>query len=764
MVAARARAAAARAGAGADPGTGAFFAAGGGGAWLLEELGRLPPGARAAVEQLPALGQAHVLREPREGWKAPRGRLAEALGALGAQLEQLERFYDSIGGLAGYQAQCERLAGGPEGDREGPGGGDDGGGSGPPVRFLVPSGLSLEDPAQASAASAAVRGGLAGLSRCAEVLPLGGAGDRLGLRCEQTGEPLPQALLPYCGRTLLEALVRDLQAREYLHFRTCGEQLTTPMAVMTSDAKGNHGRVEGLCREANWFHRGAGSFKLFRQPMVPVVRAGDARWLSPEPLQMLMKPGGHGVIWKLMLDEGVFDWLREDHGRDAAVLRQISNPLAGSDGTLLALAGQGMAADRAFGFASCERKVGASEGCNVLRETDLGPGRGFSYSISNVEYTEFERLGIQDQASASEGSEGDEEAGSSAFPANTNILFLGLGHIERLVREGAARGVDGAEVVLPGLILNLSKTMTYRDSETGREVSEKAGRLECTMQNLADSMGQLFPESLEGAPGGSPDSLETFLVYNARRKVTSSAKKQRKPGVVTEAGLRQTPDGSFLDLLRNGAEVLQEAGWDVPAVGSAASYLQEGPNVTFLFHPALGPVWSVISQKLRSGSLAPGAELVLEVAEADVEGLRLNGSLQVEAENVMGAVERPSPGTEPRLLYSDRVGRVRLLDVCVENAGVDYGCEDNCYWQRRMRRHETMSVKLHGHSEFEARSATFKGPHRFEVPDGFRLVVTQDASGSLREELTPLDGRPSWRWEYNMANERPVDLTLMDEH
>ena len=182
----------------------------------------------------------------------------------------------------------------------------------------------------------------------------------------------------------------------------------------------------------------------------------------------------------------------------------------------------------------------------------------------------------------------------------------------------------------------------------------------------------------------------------------------------------------------------------------------------FLFHPALGPVWSVIGQKLRNGSLAPGAELVLEIAEADVEGLHLDGSLQVEAENVMGAVERPSPGAEQRLLYSDRVGRVRLLDVRVENAGVDYGCEDNCYWQRRLQRHETMSVKLNGQSEFEARSVIFKGAHRFEVPDGFRLVVTQDVNGCLREELTPLEGRPSWRWEYTMAKERPVDLTLAD--
>lgn len=45
----------------------------------------------------------------------------------------------------------------------------------------------------------------------AEIYPLGGAGDRLGLVDEVTGECLPVAMLPYCGRTLLEGLIRDLQ-------------------------------------------------------------------------------------------------------------------------------------------------------------------------------------------------------------------------------------------------------------------------------------------------------------------------------------------------------------------------------------------------------------------------------------------------------------------------------------------------------------------------------------------------------------------------
>ncbi len=39
-----------------------------------------------------------------------------------------------------------------------------------------------------------------------------GAGDRLGLKCELTGESVPTAMLPYCGRSLLSGLIRDLQA------------------------------------------------------------------------------------------------------------------------------------------------------------------------------------------------------------------------------------------------------------------------------------------------------------------------------------------------------------------------------------------------------------------------------------------------------------------------------------------------------------------------------------------------------------------------
>ena len=55
---------------------------------------------------------------------------------------------------------------------------------------------------------------------------------------------------------------------------------------------------------------------------MPVVSAVTGQWVLPEPLSPMLKPGGHGAVWKLMLDEGVFDWL-SSLDRQATLIRQI---------------------------------------------------------------------------------------------------------------------------------------------------------------------------------------------------------------------------------------------------------------------------------------------------------------------------------------------------------------------------------------------------------------------------------------------------------
>ena len=47
-----------------------------------------------------------------------------------------------------------------------------------------------------------------------------------------------------------------------------------------------------------------------------------------------------------------------------------------------------------------------------------GRGWEWAYNVANVEYTEFERLGVPDEAAAG--------SALSRFPANTNVLYVGL--------------------------------------------------------------------------------------------------------------------------------------------------------------------------------------------------------------------------------------------------------------------------------------------------------------------------------------------------
>ena len=66
--------------------------------------------------------------------------------------------------------------------------------------------------------------------------------------------------------------------------------------------------------------------------------------------------------------------------------------------------------------------TGQAAGCaskaRVLRHLVPLQGAEHSFNVTNVEYTEFDRLGIRDEA--------DCATGISRFPANTNVLYIGL--------------------------------------------------------------------------------------------------------------------------------------------------------------------------------------------------------------------------------------------------------------------------------------------------------------------------------------------------
>ena len=195
---------------------------------------------------------------------------------------------------------------------------------------------------------------------------------------------------------------------------------------------------------------------------------------------------------------------------------------------------------------------------------------------------------------------------------------------------------------------------------------------------------------------------------------------------------------------------------DVPDPGSAADYLQAGPRFVAFFHPALGPLWDVIAQKIRGGRLAPRAELQLEVAEAELRDVHVDGSLLVEADSPLGRLAAPPGGADeeaagPSLRYGEGCGRVRLRGVTVRNAGIDWAA-GNAFWRNAIERREAARILLRGDAEFDARDCVIDGDVTFDVPAGHRLLVTAAPGGGLRTELLPLPGgRPSWEWRYSLA-------------
>ncbi|MBP9841363.1 MAG: UTP--glucose-1-phosphate uridylyltransferase [Simkaniaceae bacterium] len=413
-------------------------------------------------DQIVALGQEHIFygkeRDPHKF-----ETLLKKLAAIAA-------FYKNEGGLAGYANMAKQVV--EQGkDKEVLG-------LYPPE--VIPISEWTEEVEQA------VHRGIELLPYIAEIYPVGGAAERLN-----TG--LPAARFEFLGKNLLTRVIEDLQAREQLYFERYGVEILTPIAMMTSEVGDNHEHVINLCKEAHYFGRPKELFFFFKQPLVPTFdRTG--KWHVTEPLTLDLKPNGHGVIWKLARENGVFDWLKK-LGRTHALVRQINNPVASTDYGILAL--MGYSQGKSMGFASCPRLVHAKEGMNIKKAFKDRK------ALSNIEYCDLKRYGISDEPRSP-------DSKYSQFPSNTNILFIDLQRIEEASEK----------MPYPGLIVNFSKDKTHT-------------RLESTMQNIADIL----------------DEAETYITYNIRRKTISTTKKRGH-------GDLETPEQCQKDMLENARELL----------------------------------------------------------------------------------------------------------------------------------------------------------------------------------------------------------------
>lgn len=198
----------------------------------------------------------------------------EKLIALLDQLLEVEKFYEPIGGILGYHLMVLKLICGKKSKKT--------------LKYRKPTGFWINE--DLPIVRNLVREGLEKLSSMAEIYPVGGAGDRLDLKHEVTQEPLPAACLLFDGISLLETLVRDLQAREYLHYKLFNKQATTPVAMMTSHEKNNYQHIMEICEKLNWFGRSKQDFHFFIQPLAPVITR-EGQWSTSGPYKLTMKPG-----------------------------------------------------------------------------------------------------------------------------------------------------------------------------------------------------------------------------------------------------------------------------------------------------------------------------------------------------------------------------------------------------------------------------------------------------------------------------------------
>lgn len=602
-----------------------------------------------------------------------QGALLESLTPqLIEQLVEVDRFYASIGGIVGYQAEAvAQLSPSEEEESE-------------EFHYSDPDlfEIRFDSPQRREA----ILEGIRRMAQMAEIFPVGGVGDRLGLRDPESGDPLPVAALRYKGETLLSHLFRDLEARERLYAALIGSEVVTPVVLMCSHEGKNRDRIVALCEEANWFGRPPGSFYFIVQPSVPVI-SPEGRWLQSEKGGLVTRPGGHGVLWKVMEEQGAYPWLA-DWGRSHALVRQINNPLAATDGTLLALSGLGWLGGKQFGFATCPRRVGASEGMVVAfsRSVDGLVERG----ISNIEYTHFARCHLEELP--------DRPGGAiSRFPANTNILYVDLAAVRAVAERHP----------FPGRLVNLSKRLKAKG---GLVVG---GRLETTMQNVADHMT---------VGGGEP--LLTFATYGDRLKTISVTKRAYEAG----GRIEETPPGCHYDQLQTFHALLTECGVALPPLGTAEEYLAGSPGLLLEIAPILGPLWSLIAQKVRGGRVEAGSHLQLALANLDWEAVNLKGSLVIMGE-----------------------GSVTLRSVLISNRGLRWG-GGQPLWSGEPGCLESLRIEVEAGGELFVEGVEIRGGRTISVKAGERLRITPE--GEVGEKLKGA----AWRWEHHLDESKAIVL------
>jgi UTP---glucose-1-phosphate uridylyltransferase len=265
-------------------------------------------------------------------------------------------------------------------------------------------------------------------------------------------------------------------------------------------------------------------------------------------------------------------------------------------------------------------------------------------------------------------------------------------------------------------------------------------RLESSMQNVADSL----TSRLSMATQTKVDDLATFLLLGDRKKMKSEIKSAPQPGRTPLT----TPPSGLYDWNTAMRQLFTECRIIVPAAQSLEEFLRNGPSVLLSIHPAMGPFWDVIAQKISGGRFAEGSEVELEIAELSCKELAVDGSFRLIADTVTGPVKE----TEGRS-FTDKVGRAKLSHLTVINTGVK-NRDPRAVLNGTIDRSESCQIRLEGFSELVAEDVTIRGNFHLTVPNGKRAILTQVPSGGVATRFEDIS-TPGWTYavEWNSGSD-----------
>lgn len=588
--------------------------------------------------------------------------MPKPLNMLRSQLKIMidtDSFYEDHGGIEGYHRISKRLFSGIRSGTE-----EDSKVSIPPL--VLKKDLSSKEVEKA----------LSFLSQTAFIFPVGGAGDRLNLIDKKSGKSLPAALLNFDGKTLLEGLFADVDALERLYRLYTHKSICIPVVLMTSHEKDNHHQICSLLEEKKYFGKDKKNVYFITQSQVPVVdQEGNYLFNSG---RIITKPGGHGVLWKLLTQSNFLPKLR-NAGIEHLVVRQVNNPLAARSTTILQLLLEATKSNKEFGFVSCSRRVGSPEGMIVLKYL---PRDNAEY-ISNIEYTEFAKFGLEDIPDPS-------NRGYSKYPANINLLYIKMDALIKAMEKET----------IPGLLMNAKSSYT-KDGQV-----LKYGRLESTMQSIAD----LFHTS-------SNSPLRSFILHMPRSECFSVTKRLSKSGLV-EA---DTPQSAFYDDQAFIHKVLIDHCLSkVIPLPKIENLLNDGYSCLFHFAFCMNPLSLSLPRIIQQCQFNKKSFLSLSTSDVEMKECILNGGLRIEAKSI----------------DKDKV-KAKLENITINNKGLNCYDDISKLYQEGAEKGECVYIKLGINAEFYCEGVTLNGPVTWNVPDNTRVIVSEKG-GRISIKRSPI--------------------------